>query len=372
MKIRWRPLLLLVLPAAICVAQAWQTTGVPEGDRIIAKAYASTKAARVTYAQAVASADANYEKACRSADEQRSRSIAAARQSASDRLASLAARLTREGKLGKALGVCKVAYSFDQQNAAVRKALMTAGVDLASIPVETDEHHLPESAVRGDRVVLWNTHNATHNTSGTLRCNVVLLHQSSEAWRRDDVNVVWRRGEDSSVSVALPAVAFTSVRVEITRWQGYSGGLAEVEVWKGERNIALKRPARASASLDARCGPVCVTDGVTSSSNYKRGYGLLPDNRAGWVEVNLAGPQIGVARTSKVLAFRQCVIRSGRPVINPVLQSPQSALKQLAILPDIMQQACQERLLRSVKRLGVFSSAIRNFPQMLCQQILLS
>ena len=305
MKIRWKLLLILVLPAAICVAQAWQTTGVPEGDRIVAETHASTEAARLRYAQAVASADADYEKTCRSADKQRSRNIAAARQLAADRLAALAARLTREGKLGKALGVYRVAYSFDQQSAEVRKALTTAGIKLASIPVEIDEYRLAKPAVRGDRVVLWNTHNATHNTSGALRCNVVLLHRRKEVWRQDDVNVVWRRGEDSSTSVALPSVAFTSVKVEITRWQGYSGGLAEVEVWKAGRNIALKRPARASESLDARCGPLCVTDGITSSGNYKRGYWLLPDNRAGWVEVNLAGPQIGVARTCKVLAFRQ-------------------------------------------------------------------
>jgi hypothetical protein len=83
---------------------------------------------------------------------------------------------------------------------------------------------------------------------------------------------------------------FDIVRVEIIKWYGYSGGLAEIEVWRDGTNVALHQNARASGAADRGTLAARATDGIISSSGYKDGYWLLPDNQSGWIELNLAKP----------------------------------------------------------------------------------
>ena len=130
----------------------------------------------------------------------------------------------------------------------------------------------------------------------------MLLRGGKEVWRSKAVALPWKADTDTFAGVSLPAVAFTSIRVEVVRWRGYSGGLAEVQVFRGKKNIALGCPARASAWADERSGPRLVTDGITTSAVFKRGYWMLPDKKAGWVEIDLARPKYARVRRVRVFA----------------------------------------------------------------------
>lgn len=142
-----------------------------------------------------------------------------------------------------------------------------------------------------DRVVLWNEHNSSFNNSGTQRCNVILLRDGGEVWRQNGVRVQWTPGRDLSTEVSVPKVNADTVRVEVLARIGNSGGLAEVEVYSGDQNLARDCPARASAeNANDRRTAACLTDGNTSSEIHEVGYWLLPDGQEGWAEIDLKPP----------------------------------------------------------------------------------
>jgi hypothetical protein len=197
--------------------------------------------------------------------------------------------LAGECKLSEAVTVLQAVYALNPSDSKTAKALAAAEVNLKNIPAERDHAARIEGA-KTSRIVIWNTHNGRHNTSGALQCNVVLSRAGSSVWRSDKVALPWERNKDTFVSLDVPARQFDVVRVEVVKWKGYSGGLAEIEVWRGGKNVALRMPTRASAASDARTVSSRVTDGVTTSSAYKEGYWLLPDKQAGWIEIDLARP----------------------------------------------------------------------------------
>lgn len=143
------------------------------------------------------------------------------------------------------------------------------------------------AAVVADRIVVWNQHHHEENDRGTLEFNLQLLRSGNPIWEKKEIAIPWEPFEDfANATIKLPhAAEFDTVRVEVTRWQGKGGGLAEIEVWQGEKNLALGRPAMASAFWPrSHYLPTTVTDGITGSGRWG-GYWLLPDKSPGWIEV---------------------------------------------------------------------------------------
>ncbi|MDZ4780931.1 MAG: NPCBM/NEW2 domain-containing protein, partial [Planctomycetia bacterium] len=167
-----------------------------------------------------------------------------------------------------------------------------AEVDL-SLPLPSDQ-----LGVVSERIVLWNEHNGSSNNSGTVRCQVVLLHNDSEVWRNANVVVPWEANRDMFVAISPPPVAFDRVRVEIEERTGNSGGLAEIEVISQGENLAFLCSAIASSYPDESRRADRVTDGITSSKTELQGYWILNDGIDGWIEVDLASrdPQMSFAR----------------------------------------------------------------------------
>jgi hypothetical protein len=241
------------------------------------------------YSELVDSADNTYEQSLSRARTYWSRKVDDAKSTAVADLKALGARLAAVGQLGETVKVLKAVYALKPHDGAAAKALLAAGVDLKAIPSEPGYVARCHSR-QPCKIVIWNTHNGRQNTSGALQCNVVLLESGRLVWRADKVDLPWRQDTDTFVAVKPPTSQFDTVRVEITKWRGYSGGLTEIEIWRDGKNIALNGTTRASAAADVRTTSARVTDGVTTSTAYKNGYWLLPDNRAGWVEVSLARP----------------------------------------------------------------------------------
>lgn len=146
-------------------------------------------------------------------------------------------------------------------------------------------------AARIDRIVLWNEHNSNFNNSGTGVCNVILLRDGGAVWQQNGVRLEWARGRDLSTELSVPNVKADAVRVEVLARIGNSGGLAEVEVYSGDKNLARGCPARASAeNANDRRTAATLTDGNTSSKIHEEGYWLLPDGQNGWAEIELQPP----------------------------------------------------------------------------------
>jgi hypothetical protein len=143
--------------------------------------------------------------------------------------------------------------------------------------------------VTADRLLLWNHHNGDIKDRGSEKCNVRLFLGGREVWNRADVEVPWAPTEDRHAIVALTKERFDRLRVEFTRWHDRGAGLREIEVYSGERNLALGCPAYANAEWSDHFGAGRVTDGFTEGLR-DTGF-LLPDGLPGFVEVDLSLPR---------------------------------------------------------------------------------
>jgi hypothetical protein len=147
------------------------------------------------------------------------------------------------------------------------------------------------AGVTAEKVVLWNTRNAIHQDRGTELCTVVLLRRSQVVWQMKGIPIAWSADANLQTVVKLPRLTFDVLRVEIVRWVQRGGGLAEIEVYRGNDNLAKGRPARASAPYDAEnpiiCPPGTVADGIRQEVEDLEGYWLLPGAQPGWIEIDL-------------------------------------------------------------------------------------
>lgn len=139
-----------------------------------------------------------------------------------------------------------------------------------------------------NKLVIWNQHNGPHNNHGTSECEVRLYSQGREVWKKTGLAVPWSPNEDRSIALELPPTRFDLARVEISKWEKTSGGLAEIQIFSAGRNLALDCPALASGVSDPARSGRRVTDGILSSQVESVGYWLLPEQRGGWVEIDLA------------------------------------------------------------------------------------
>ena len=194
----------------------------------------------------------------------------------------------------------------NERLAAVRFALadMESRVETATeamAPVPPVANPSAANEEKGRRLVLWNI-TGFSGERGTRLVDIALIRKppmqggiSRTVWTRSNIEVPWEPREDTQLVLPIPTDSrFDVVRVEIKAFHGRGGGLAEIQVFENEKNIAIGRRATASASIDRgsyyRLVPENVTNGTTSGRGYS-GYWQLPDGATGWVEVDLTEPR---------------------------------------------------------------------------------
>jgi len=204
-----------------------------------------------------------------------------------------AARTRYQQEVAQAVTPLKQKYA--QTLEGLKRALGAKG-DVAgaqAVQQEIDRLGLaqPANALRteGAKVVVYNQHNAGFNDRGAKKINIALITNEKEVWRQNDIEIPWKAGEDTSVSVDVPAVPTDKLRVEVTDSVNSEGGLAEIEYWRNGRNLARKRRVKVSAVWEnnPRCGGDTLTDGITTSKDHQVGYWLIPNGVTGWAEVSL-------------------------------------------------------------------------------------
>lgn len=176
---------------------------------------------------------------------------------------------------------------------ALKKDMGSRG-DLASAQIVQKEierlNFEPRSSLSGggnDEIVIWNTYHSDAADRGTDKMNVVLLKDGKEVWKRTGMRLPWEIGKDTKSSVVVPRMDFDTIRIEITEYHHAGGGLAEVQVFRDGKNIALGEKVEVSGFHGGSFKGELVVDGVTTSKNRRQGYWLLPDRTEGWLMIRL-------------------------------------------------------------------------------------
>jgi hypothetical protein len=100
----------------------------------------------------------------------------------------------------------------------------------------------------------------------------------------------WQQGKSLPVTIRIPRTQVDAVQVDILKWQGLGGALAEIEVYQEGENLASGRSAEASGEHDSPYRAVNLTDGDYGGEFEQGGIWVLPDHTVGWARVLLDRP----------------------------------------------------------------------------------
>lgn len=146
------------------------------------------------------------------------------------------------------------------------------------------EEQLRQIVLEADKIVIWNMHGVTLD-HGTVECVVTLFNKGKSVWRQA-VAVPWKANAPAGTVLRPPHVRFDQIRVDITKYRGYGGGLGEIEVFDRNINVAQNCSAIAKSYWRSKPNhhPNNVTDGDKSGVS---GLWLLEDHQKGWVLVDM-------------------------------------------------------------------------------------
>jgi hypothetical protein len=148
--------------------------------------------------------------------------------------------------------------------------------------------------VTADRLVLWNLSIGEgdyyyYAYRGTTKADVFLFLKGKVVAHRPEVKVNWRSSTSLSTEVQLPAnTAFDRIQIHVTNWTGLGGGFTEIQVFKGDKNLAQGRASNASDS-DPNGNFSRATDGEIARDMVSQGW-MLPARGKGWIELDFSKP----------------------------------------------------------------------------------
>jgi len=146
---------------------------------------------------------------------------------------------------------------------------------------------LGKTELHPTKVVIYNAHNGPHNDRGTLQCNLVLLSKGEAVLQRR-LTLAWARDVSVPTTVRLPKrTTFDQVRIDILTWQEQGGGLAELEVYQGDTNVALGAAASGDSSPEAAFRPDRLTDGNRGGKLDQEGIWLQINGKPGSALIDL-------------------------------------------------------------------------------------
>ena len=125
-----------------------------------------------------------------------------------------------------------------------------------------------------------------------IAVNIRLLQGDDVVWSQKNYRLDRRRADNL---IRLPNVMFDKVVVDVTRWSGVGGGLAEVEAYAGEVNVARNRPC---VVTNTETLPIhlddqhALTDGNCRPAKLGEGYWIPEERTKASVTIDLLGPPV--------------------------------------------------------------------------------
>jgi hypothetical protein len=152
-----------------------------------------------------------------------------------------------------------------------------------------------DSGVTADALLLWNCH-CTGKDRGILSCNVELRKGGRAVWVKKSIDLAWSVDVEPPTKIALPKVAFDAVRVQTITHHGSGPALCEVEILRGDDNLAIGKPVVTSGSNPQGGRPEDIVDGCRDSDAKTSGFWAAPDDQPNaWIEVQVAPPSATAA-----------------------------------------------------------------------------
>ncbi|MBE7498067.1 MAG: hypothetical protein HS117_24265 [Verrucomicrobiaceae bacterium] len=134
-----------------------------------------------------------------------------------------------------------------------------------------------------DKIVIWNQNNGGKGDRGSKKVTVKLLAGGREVWSKKFVKLDWDPVKQTKVEIPVPTMTSDKLRVEVTDSVNGKGGLAEVEFFRGGKNVAAGGDVTVSAFWEnnPKHAGKMLTDGLPGT------FWLLQDNQDGWAEIAL-------------------------------------------------------------------------------------
>ena len=141
----------------------------------------------------------------------------------------------------------------------------------------------PPVGTSQDMLVVWNQNNGSKGDRGTKKINIVLLDSGRAVWKKNGVRLTWNADQQTKDEIPVPAIRYDKIRIEIEELINERGGLAEVQLMRGGKNLMLGATTVASGywELDPKHAPAMLTDGLPET------FWLLNDKQQGWAEITL-------------------------------------------------------------------------------------
>lgn len=149
----------------------------------------------------------------------------------------------------------------------------------------------PGVGIQAEKLRIWNQHDGNRNDRGAKTVHITLYLGPREIWRRSGIVMPWEPYQPANLSLELPKLSFDRIRIELPDWHESGAGLAEVEVLKEGKNLAPAAvvlasetqytPLESGRDLD----PLNILDGDREARSDLKGFWLLPERTAGWIEL---------------------------------------------------------------------------------------
>jgi hypothetical protein len=176
----------------------------------------------------------------------------------------------------------------DQMFLLARKWLWSA-LDLSADESERQAvcELLDRVKLNPSKVIIYNTHNGPKNNRGTRLLDVTLLLDEKPVFQRR-ITMIWKPDVSAPNIIRLTGrMEFNQVKMTVLKWEGFGGGLAELEVYQGNSNLALDALATGDSSPETRCRPSSLTDGNLGALTDQNGLWMLSNSTTGTVVVHL-------------------------------------------------------------------------------------
>ncbi len=137
------------------------------------------------------------------------------------------------------------------------------------------------------KIIIFNTTNGIGNDRGTRQLNLVLMSDGKPVFQRRFAPN-WAKNTSAPTTIRLPSrTKVDEVRVEVLAWIDNGGGLAELEVYHGDRNYARGAAASGDSSPNSMFRPGRLTDGDYGNNVDQSGLWLLSNEVPGSAVVHL-------------------------------------------------------------------------------------